>query len=51
VKILEISSPENPTYRKYKSLLASKGIKEEKAFLLMGEKLVQDFLKSKKHSL
>lgn len=47
MKILEISSPDNPTYRKYKSLLSSKGIKEEKAFLLMGEKLVQDFLKSK----
>jgi RNA methyltransferase, TrmH family len=49
MRITEVSSKDNPTYRKYKSLLTSKGIKEEQCFLLMGEKLIQDYLKQKKN--
>lgn len=44
MKILEIGSKDNPTFRKLKSLLTSKGIKEEKSFFFMGEKLIHDFL-------
>ncbi len=47
MKTLDISSKDNPTFKKYKNLLTSKGIKEEKMFLLMGEKLINDFLNLK----
>lgn len=43
----EISSKDNPTYKNLKKLLTSKGIKEDKKFFLMGEKLIQEFLKTK----
>ncbi len=46
MRITEISSKDNPVFRNMKKLLTSKGIKEEKCFLLMGEKLVQEFLES-----
>lgn len=44
MKILEISSPTNAQFKIFKSLLTSKGIKEEKMFILSGEKLVNEFL-------
>lgn len=44
MKVLEIGSKDNPTFRKLKNLLTSKGIKEDKSFFVMGEKLIQDFL-------
>ncbi len=44
MRVLEIGSKDNPTFRKLKSLLTSKGIKEEKSFFFMGEKLINDFL-------
>ena len=44
MRTLEIGSKDNPTFKKLKHLLTSKGIKEEKSFFLMGEKLIQDFL-------
>lgn len=47
MRITEISSKENPVYRNLKKLLTSKGIKEDSCFLLMGEKLIQEFIKSK----
>lgn len=40
----EITSAQNPKYRKWLSLLESKGIKKEKRCLLSGEKLVREFL-------
>lgn len=40
----DISSKDNPAFRKLKTLLTSKGIKEEKSFFLMGEKLIHEFL-------
>lgn len=45
MKTLEIASKDNPTYKKLKTLLTSKGIKTEKSFFLMGEKLIAEFLK------
>ncbi len=46
MRITEISSKDNPVFRNMKKLLTSKGIKEEKCFLLMGEKLISEFLES-----
>jgi RNA methyltransferase, TrmH family len=45
---IEIRSKDNPQFRKLKRLLTSKGIHEEKLFLIMGEKLVHEFLAEKK---
>ena len=42
----QISSGTNPQYKIWKSLLTSKGIKENHLFLLMGSKLVQEYLDS-----
>jgi TrmH family RNA methyltransferase len=47
MRTTEISSKDNPVFRTMKKLLTSKGIKEEKCFLLMGEKLIQEFIDSK----
>ncbi len=44
---IEIRSKDNPSFRKLKRLLTSKGIHEEKQFLIMGEKLVHEFLAEK----
>jgi RNA methyltransferase, TrmH family len=41
-----ISSPLNPSFRQFCSLLTSKGIKEYGKILLSGEKLVSEFLQS-----
>lgn len=40
----EITSPSNDMYKLWKSLLSSKGIKNESSFLLSGEKLVRETL-------
>ena len=45
-RITEISSKDNPVFRNMKKLLTSKGIKEEKCFLLMSEKLIAEFIES-----
>ena len=42
----EITSAQNPKYRKWLSLLESKGIKKEKRCIVSGEKLVREFIKS-----
>ena len=42
----QISSATNPQYKIWKSLLTSKGIKENGIFLLMGDKIVQEYLDS-----
>jgi RNA methyltransferase, TrmH family len=47
MRVTEISSKDNPVFRTMKKLLTSKGIKDEKCFLLMGEKLISEFLGSK----
>lgn len=47
MRITEISSKDNPVFRNMKKLLTSKGIKDEKCFLLMGEKLISEFLETK----
>lgn len=47
MRTLEIGSKDNPTFKKLKHLLTSKGIKEEKSFFLMGEKLIQEFLQNR----
>ena len=44
---IEIRSKDNPQFRKLKRLLTSKVIHEEKMFLIMGEKLVHEFLAQK----
>lgn len=44
MRVQDISSKDNPAFRKLKTLLTSKGIKEEKSFFLMGEKIIQEFL-------
>lgn len=41
---LQMTSSTNSQYRIWKSLLTAKGIKEHHQFILMGEKLVQEFL-------
>ncbi|MCL2473530.1 MAG: RNA methyltransferase [Alphaproteobacteria bacterium] len=41
-----IESSQNPVFKKVSSLAASKGIRKEGLFLLSGEKLVREFLKS-----
>ncbi len=46
MKLLEISSATNSQYKIFKSLLGSKGIKENKLFILSGEKLISEFLKN-----
>lgn len=48
MRVQEISSKDNPVFRNLKTLLTSKGIKKEKKFFLMGEKLIHEFLKEKK---
>ena len=40
----QISSSTNPQYKIWKSLLTAKGIKEHGLFLLMGEKLISEYL-------
>lgn len=40
----EITSAQNPKYRKWLSLLESKGIKKERLCILSGEKLVNEFI-------
>jgi RNA methyltransferase, TrmH family len=45
VTMTEISSSTNPQFKKWKSLLASKGIKSGGLFILSGEKLIKEFLK------
>jgi RNA methyltransferase, TrmH family len=47
MRVTEISSKDNPVFRNMKKLLTSKGIKDEKNFLLMGEKLISEFLEAK----
>jgi tRNA G18 (ribose-2'-O)-methylase SpoU len=42
--MLKIESAQNATFKKLLSLTSSKGLKEEKLFLLSGEKLVREFL-------
>lgn len=44
MKILEINSSSNETFKKLKSLLTSKGIKKENQFFLIGKKLIDEFL-------
>lgn len=44
MKDLVIQSKDNAVFKNLKSLLTAKGIKEQKAFFLMGEKLVQEYL-------
>jgi TrmH family RNA methyltransferase len=43
--MLEISSPTNALFKKFASLLESKGLKKEGLFILSGKNLVQEFLK------
>lgn len=43
--MLQISSRTNSVYRKYLSLLESKGLKKEELFILSGKALVTEFLK------
>ncbi len=42
----QISSNSNPQFRQWRSLLTSKGIKNEGLFLLSGEKIIREFLKN-----
>lgn len=41
-----ISSPSNPKFQIWRSLLNAKGIKKENLFILSGEKLIGEFLKN-----
>ena len=43
-KALQITSSTNQFFKTLKSLTTAKGIKENKMFFLMGEKLVNEFL-------
>ena len=45
-----ISSKDNPLFKKLKLLLSAKGIKEHQLFFLMGEKLINEYLKEKNKS-
>ncbi len=45
-RIEKITSTTNPKFQTWKSLLSSKGIKKEGLFILSGEKLVREFLKT-----
>lgn len=45
MKTLEITSKDNSTFKSLKLLLTSRGIKDEKCFFFVGEKLIQDFIK------
>lgn len=47
MKILEINSSANETFKTLKSLLTSKGIKKEKKFFLSGKKIIHEFLQTK----
>lgn len=47
MKDLVIQSKDNAVFKNLKTLLTAKGIKEQKSFFLMGEKLVQEYLVSK----
>lgn len=42
----QLSSATNPLFKMWKGLLTSKGIREEGLFLLSGEKLIKEFLRS-----
>lgn len=44
--MLRIESQKNETFRRLLSLTGAKGLKEEKLFLLSGEKLVREFLRA-----
>lgn len=44
-KLLKVESPANPTFKKLKSLLTSKGIKKEGQCLVSGNKIVAERLK------
>jgi TrmH family RNA methyltransferase len=44
MKSIEVSSAQNAQFKIWKSLLSSKGIKEHHQFLLMGEKLITEFV-------
>lgn len=46
MRIVEITSASNPQFKIFKSLLTAKGIKENKLFILSGEKLIAEFLKN-----
>jgi tRNA G18 (ribose-2'-O)-methylase SpoU len=46
-KVLSISSSENPTFKKLKSLLHSKGIKKENLILVAGTKIITEALQQK----
>lgn len=46
MKILEVSSPSNPTYRTLESLLKSRGIKSEGMALISGKRIVRETLES-----
>lgn len=46
LKALQITSATNAQFRIWKTLLTSKGIRENNCFFLMGEKLVAEFLKT-----
>lgn len=43
-EVLKITSPDNEQYKIWKSLTEAKGIKTHKMFMLMGEKLVNEFI-------
>ena len=47
--VTTISSATNSQFKIWKTLVTSKGIKEHNLFFLMGEKLVQEFLKAPAH--
>lgn len=44
MKSIEVSSAQNAQFKIWKSLLNSKGIKEHQQFLLMGDKLIEEFV-------
>ncbi len=46
MKTLEITSSANAQFKIFKSLLTSKGIKENKLFILSGQKLVDEFIQN-----
>lgn len=44
--MISVESPHNDTYKKLLSLTSSKGLKKEGLFLLSGEKLIHEYLKT-----
>lgn len=44
--MVKIESAQNETFKKYLSLTSSRGLKKEGLFLLSGEKLIREFLKT-----